>query len=65
MMYKLKGRVKSGIGNASFWVDKINDIFKEKYGIKLFLGTLNVELEKEYVLGNTDIILPEEYERRL
>lgn len=59
MMYN--GKIKSGMGNASFWVNKISSIFKEKYGIELFAGTLNVELEKEFVLRNTETILPNEY----
>lgn len=61
MTCKLKGKVKSGIGNASFWVNKINKIFEEKYKIKLFLGTLNIELEQDYILENNDKILPTQY----
>ena len=57
----LKGRVKSGFGNASFWVDKINPIFQRKYNMELFLGTLNLELEQEYVLEQEEKILASEY----
>lgn len=59
MMYN--GKVKSGMGNASFWVSKISGIFKEKYGTELFYGTLNVELEKDFILEDTEKILPNEY----
>ena len=31
-----KGIVKSGLGNAGFWVEKVSKIFNEKYGITLF-----------------------------
>lgn len=58
---ELKGKVKSGFGNASFWVDKINKAFEEKYKMKLFLGTLNIELEHEYVLEDEEKITASEY----
>lgn len=58
---KYKGKVKSGYGNASFWVGKINEVFEKKYGIKLFLGTLNVQLENEYILNNKEEIKASEY----
>lgn len=57
----LKGQVVDGLGNASFWVNKIEEVFLNKYGIKLFSGTLNIELEKEYILEKYRIIKPEEY----
>lgn len=58
---ELKGKVKSGFGKASFWVDKINTIFQEKYQMKLFLGTLNVALDHEYVLEDDEKIKANEY----
>lgn len=58
---ELKGKIKSGFGNASFWVDKINKVFEKKYQMKLFLGTLNVKLDHEYVLGNEEKIKASEY----
>ena len=61
MNYKLKGKVKSGLGEAAFWTDKIANIFKERYGINLFPGTLNIEIEEDYILNNTEEILPNEY----
>lgn len=61
MMYKLKGKVKTGLGEGHFWTEKISGIFKEKYGINLFLGTLNIELEKDYILKEENKILPHEY----
>ena len=57
----LKGKVVDGLGNASIWVKKIEEIFFKKYGIKLFSGTLNIKLEEEYNLDNYWIIKPKEY----
>ena len=58
---ELKGKVKSGLGNANIWVRKARDIFKEKYGMDLFLGTLNIELNEDIVLDEEEKILPHEY----
>ena len=57
----LKGKVKKGFGNANFWIRKIRDIFYKKTGIKLFYGTLNIELETPYELKNYWIIGKQEY----
>ena len=58
----LTGKVKSGLGNASFWMKKAEKAFEKKLGKKLFNGTLNIELEKEYVLqSNYGILHKEEY----
>ena len=57
----LKGRVKKGLGDASFWVRKIEDTFYKKTNMKLFYGTLNIELEKPYELENNWIIGKDEY----
>lgn len=58
---ELRGKVKSGFGNASFWVGKIKEAFEEKYSMKLFLGTLNVELEEDFVLTDEEKIEANEY----
>lgn len=58
---KLKGIVRSGFGNASFWVEKVSKIFQKKYNMKLFPGTLNIELENSYILNSDDKIFPNEY----
>ena len=58
----LKGKVKTGLGQASYWMKKAENVFEEKLGKKLYNGTLNVELEKEYILENSDgMLLKEEY----
>jgi len=49
-------------GNASFWMKKAEKAFEKKLGAKLFNGTLNVELEKEYILQeNLKVLKKEEY----
>jgi len=54
----LQGEITSGLGEAAFWVSKIEKAFKEKTGIeKLFPGTLNVSLDKPYKLGDSAIII--------
>ena len=57
----LKGKLIDGHGEASKWVKKIEEIFYENEKIKLFHGTLNVKLDKEYKLKHYWIIEPKEY----
>lgn len=56
----LKGKIKTGLGTAKFWVSKIEKIFEKKFGIKLFLGTLNIELNKPYILKTSKLIIKKE-----
>ena len=53
----LKGKIKSGLGEACFWMKKAEEAFYNKIGIKMFHGTLNVELEKDYILKDNLIVL--------
>lgn len=46
----LRGKVVSGIGNFSFWIDKLHDHYLRKTGMDLFPGTLNVSLADPYSL---------------
>lgn len=57
----LIGKVKKGLGNANFWVSKIEKIFYDNEKIKLYHGTLNIELERPYELKNYWIINKEMY----
>ena len=45
----LIGKVKSGLGEAKFWMKKAEQAFEKKIGYKLFNGTLNIELENQCV----------------
>ena len=46
----LRGKVVSGLGNFSYWIEKLAEHYQRKTGMKLFPGTLNVELEQPYAL---------------
>jgi riboflavin kinase len=45
-----KGKVVTGAGNFSFWIEKLHDHYERKTGMKLFPGTLNLELEEPFEL---------------
>lgn len=47
-MVVLTGRVVTGVGNFAYWIELLNDHYLRKTGLRLFPGTLNVELEEEY-----------------
>lgn len=49
-MTVLSGIVTSGIGNFSFWIEKLRDHYARKTGMRLFPGTLNVLLSEPYSL---------------
>lgn len=46
----LRGKVLSGMGNFSYWIEKLQDHYDRKTGLRLFPGTLNVELDEPYTL---------------
>jgi riboflavin kinase len=46
----LRGKVVSGMGNFSFWIEKLSDHYERKTKMRLFPGTLNVELPEPYRL---------------
>jgi riboflavin kinase len=49
-MMTLRGKVVSGMGNFSYWIEKLQDHYERKTGMRLFPGTLNVELDEPYSL---------------
>lgn len=49
-MRVLKGKVVSGVGNFSYWIEKLRDHYRDKTGLRLFPGTLNVELDEPFEL---------------
>jgi riboflavin kinase, archaea type len=53
----LRGRVVSGIGDFSYWIEKLQVHYFQKTGMRLFPGTLNVELEEPYSLPKQRIRL--------
>ncbi|MDO5555774.1 MAG: DUF120 domain-containing protein [Clostridia bacterium] len=51
-----------GFGEAKYWMQKAEKAFERKIGVKLFYGTLNVELKEKYILNkNIQILNKEEY----
>ena len=55
------GKVVSGMGNFSFWIEKLHDYYFRKTGMHFYPGTLNVELEQPYSLPK-DVIRLEGHE---
>jgi riboflavin kinase len=47
---KLCGKVVSGMGNFSYWIEKLREHYLSKTGMELFPGTLNVQLDEAYML---------------
>ena len=50
LMRVLKGKVVTGVGNFSFWIEKLEDHYRNKTGMQLFPGTLNIELAEPFDL---------------
>ena len=56
----LKGVVVSGMGNFSYWLEKLESYYTQKTGIPLFPGTLNLRLDQPYSLPADVIRLEKE-----
>ncbi len=56
----LKGTVVSGMGNFSYWLEKLERFYTQKTGVRLFPGTLNLRLEQPYSLPSQVIRLEKE-----
>ena len=41
----LRGRVVSGLGNFSYWIEKLEDHYFRKTGMHFYPGTLNLLLD--------------------
>jgi len=41
----LRGRVRTGRGDFGKWIGRLQSHYREKTGLSLYPGTLNVELE--------------------
>jgi riboflavin kinase len=46
----LRGKLVSGLGDFGYWIDRLGDHYERKTGMRLYPGTLNVELEEVYSL---------------
>jgi riboflavin kinase, archaea type len=49
-MRTLKGKVVTGVGSFSFWIEKLQDHYLRKTGMRLFPGTLNLQLDEPFEL---------------
>ena len=56
----LKGVVVSGMGNFSYWLEKLESYYTQKTGMRLFPGTLNLHLDQPYSLPADVIRLEKE-----
>ena len=57
----LRGRVRAGKGDFSYWIGKLHDHYIKKTGMKLYAGTLNVHLiGRRYELPQNCIRLEKE-----
>lgn len=48
-MRVLTGKVVTGVGNFSFWIEKLQDRYRNKTGLWLFPGTLNIQLDSPLI----------------
>jgi riboflavin kinase len=46
----LQGKVVSGRGDFGQWIERLSSLYEQKTGVRLYPGTLNVELPLEYSL---------------
>ncbi len=53
----LRGVVRSGLGDCGFWLAKLQDDYRAKTGMKLFPGTLNLELAEPFQMSSHPIRL--------
>ena len=61
-MQVLRGRLVSGRGDFRVWIGRLGDLYEKKTGMRLYPGTLNLELPVSYSLPSTVIRLEaEEY----
>jgi riboflavin kinase, archaea type len=54
---RVRGRVVSGQASFGFWIERLASFYEEKTGMKLYPGTLNVELPVPYSLPSQVIRL--------
>lgn len=47
-MVVLTGKVVTGVGSFSYWIERLHEHYRRKTGMSLFPGTLNVLLEEGY-----------------
>jgi riboflavin kinase len=58
---RLMGKVKSGMNSLSYWMNRLESYYSMKTGIKLYPGSLNIELPEPFHLPE-NVIRLEGYE---
>lgn len=53
----LHGKLVSGRGDFGHWIERLSDLYEQKTGMRLYPGTLNVELPTPYSLPSNVIRL--------
>ena len=59
-MRTLHGKIKSGLGDFSKRMERIPgllDAYERKTGLRFFPGTLNIELDEEYIVHDDAMLL--------
>lgn len=54
-MARVRGKVVTGLGDFGSWIERLSGLYEKKTGMRLYPGTLNVELVSEYSLPS-DVI---------
>lgn len=49
-MVRLQGKVVAGLGDCGYWIDRLSGFYEHKTGMRLFPGSLNIELPHPYSL---------------
>lgn len=49
-MNRIRGKVVTGVANFGFWIERLSSFYEHKTGMRLYPGTLNLELSSEYSL---------------
>ena len=56
-MQRVRGKVVSGRADFGFWIERLNPFYEKKTGMRLYPGTLNIELPDPYSLPSNVIRL--------
>jgi riboflavin kinase, archaea type len=49
-MARMRGKIVSGVGDFGRWIERLSSLYEQKTGMRLYPGTLNVQLPLEYSL---------------
>ena len=60
-MSRVRGKVVSGRADFGIWIERLSSFYEQKTGMRLYPGTLNVELSSPYSLPK-DVIRLEAHE---